>query len=530
MSGEVAVARPLRGSASATVSPSSASGMLLAEPPAPLKLPFAPGDVICDKYQVIGLIGAGGVAFVVAALHLELGEMVALKFLRPESLAHPEIVERFASEARAAARIKSEYVCRVYDVGVLPDGAPFIVMEYLEGKDLSVVLAEQGRLPVKAAVEYVLQVCEALACAHAAGIVHRDIKPENLFITRPAGNVTVVKVLDFGISKTALTQRTDRQRNFTKTMLPMGTPAYMSPEQIRACGEVDARSDVWALGCVLFELITGTSAFDAPSLVQLGAAILEREPTPLRAILPEAPQELAAIVLKCLDKDPSQRFQNVGELALALYAFGPTRARIFAERSSHILHSAGIGDAPADLPSIGPPPGDPPPSVALPVASQRSVVSSGNISGALLPEETPNFRRRSMLPKLAVGAVLIGALVLAVQLLGFGRNSVATEDPEAEGKSEGLGRIASGPTDGEARPVAESSDDPPKQEQKPAGRAELEKRPSARGPASASHLRAPASLAPRPRPAAAPAPIRARSAAVPRPPSGRMEDEPDVGF
>jgi serine/threonine protein kinase len=221
--------------------------------PQPLTLPFAPGDIIADKYEVVGVLGSGGVAYVISALHLELGEMVALKFLRPESLAHEDVVARFASEARAVARIKSEHVAHVFDVGTLPDGAPFIVMEYLEGKDLADVLAERRKLPVKVAVDYVLQACEALACAHAAGIVHRDIKPENLFLTQQAGSVERVKVLDFGISKSAMAGlEQPNGKRFAHTMLPMGTPGYMSPEQIRACGAVDARTDIWALGCVLF--------------------------------------------------------------------------------------------------------------------------------------------------------------------------------------------------------------------------------------------------------------------------------------
>jgi serine/threonine-protein kinase len=303
----------------------------------PLTLPFSPGDVIADKYEVVGVLGSGGVAYVISALHLELGEMVALKFLRPESLEHEDVVARFASEARAVARIKSEHVAHVFDVGTLPDGAPFIVMEYLEGKDLADVLAERRKLPIKVAVDYVLQACEALACAHAAGIVHRDVKPENLFLTQQAGSVERVKVLDFGISKSAMAGHEPEGRRFAHTMLPMGTPGYMSPEQIRACGAVDARTDIWALGCVLFELVTGISAFTGPTLLQLGAAILERDPVPLRQVIADAPAGLEAVITKCLDKDPDRRFQDVAELAAALYPFGPRRSRISAERCHQIL-------------------------------------------------------------------------------------------------------------------------------------------------------------------------------------------------
>src|SRR5262245_16123903 len=188
----------------------------------PIELPFAPGEIIGGKYEVGDLIGAGGMGFVVAAKHVDLGESVALKFLRREALAHEELVMRFATEARAAVRIKSEYVARVFDVGSLPDGVPFIVMEHLSGKDLCQFLHEQGQLPVRLAVEYVMQVCEALASAHSVGIVHRDIKPENLFLTDRAQGMNIVKVLDFGISKVALTGSAFDHQPLARTMMPMG--------------------------------------------------------------------------------------------------------------------------------------------------------------------------------------------------------------------------------------------------------------------------------------------------------------------
>jgi serine/threonine-protein kinase len=207
-----------------------------------VRLPFSPGDVIAGKYEIIELIGSGGVGYVVSARHRELDEMVALKFLREESLVNEQVVERFAREARAAARIKSEHIARVFDVGSLPNGAPFIVMEYLHGQDLADVLRERGRVPIKVVVEYLLQACEALAAAHALGIVHRDIKPENLFLARQGEGVEIIKVLDFGISKSALTSGQASGRKFAKTTMPMGTPAYMSPEQIRATGEVKRKT------------------------------------------------------------------------------------------------------------------------------------------------------------------------------------------------------------------------------------------------------------------------------------------------
>lgn len=293
--------------------------------------------------------------YVVSALHVELGEVVALKFLRPEALQIEELVERFAREARAAAKIRSEHVARVFDVGALPNGVPFIVMEHLAGKDLADVLHERGPLAIKVAVEYVMQACEALAAAHASGVVHRDIKPENLFLTRHAQGMDFVKILDFGISKVALTGRQAGKRAFVRTMMPLGSPVYMSPEQIRSSEHVDARADIWSLGCVLFELLTGVAAFDEPSLMQLSAAILEQDPVPLRALLPEAPLELENVVLRCLEKDPDKRYGNIAELALALYPFAPRRSRISAERCYHALQNAGIDCPGFEITSVYPP-------------------------------------------------------------------------------------------------------------------------------------------------------------------------------
>src|SRR4051812_32263983 len=319
-----------------------------------IDMPFAPGDLIAGKYEVIKLIGSGGMGYVVSAMHVELGEVVALKFLRPEALLIEELVERFSREARAAAKIRSEHVARVFDVGVLPDGVPFIVMEHLAGQDLSEVLQERGPLPIKVAIEYVMQACEALAAAHASGVVHRDIKPENLFLTKHAQGLDFIKILDFGISKVALAPG---KRGFVRTMMPLGSPVYMSPEQIRSSDQVDARTDIWSLGCVLFELLTGTVAFNEPSLMQLSAAILEHDPVPLRELLPDAPIELEDVVLRCLEKDVANRYGNIAELAIALYPFAPRRSRISAERCYHALKNAGL-DCPefeTEIQSVFPP-------------------------------------------------------------------------------------------------------------------------------------------------------------------------------
>ena len=359
-----------------------------------INMPFQPGDLVAGKYEINDLIGTGGMGFVFSATHVELGEKVALKFLRPECTTNEELVGRFAREARASVKIKSEYVARVFDVGTLPDGLPFIVMEYLEGKDLFEVVREQGPLPIKVAVEYVMQACEALAVAHANGVVHRDIKPENLFLTQRAQGMDIVKVLDFGISKVALTGSAfEHKMPLVQTMMPMGSPVYMSPEQIRASKDIDARTDIWSLGCVLYELLTGTAAFDAPSLTQLSATILEQSAPPLRALCPNAPLELEAIVLRCLEKEAARRFHDVGELAIALYPFAPRRARISAERCCYVLKSAGLSNAEFELPSVMPPMNSGAESEAnipLPPSVMRSSATAPNI-----PVMTPQRPQQS---------------------------------------------------------------------------------------------------------------------------------------
>jgi serine/threonine-protein kinase len=239
----------------------------------------------------------------------------------------------------------------------LPDGTPFIVMEHLEGKDLCDYLGERGALPVKVAVDYVLQACEGLAAAHAIGVVHRDIKPENLFLAGRSQGIDVIKILDFGISKVALTGSAfTGSSDFVRTTIPMGSPVYMSPEQIRDTESVDARTDIWSLGCVLMELLTGKSTFDAQSIMQLSAIIIEKDAPRLRTRRPDAPEELENVVARCLNRDANRRFQSVAELAVALYHFGPRRGRLSAERCCHLLQG-NTGDF--ELPTLPPPTSSP---------------------------------------------------------------------------------------------------------------------------------------------------------------------------
>jgi serine/threonine-protein kinase len=382
----------------------------------PMAMPFRPGEVIAGKYEIIKLIGTGGMGFVVVANHIELGEKVALKFLRNDCLSNQELVGRFAREARAAVKIKSEYVARVFDVGSLPNGAPFIVMEYLEGKDLYEIVHEHGPLPIKTAVEYIMQACEALAVAHAAGIVHRDVKPENLFLTKRATGMDIIKVLDFGISKVALTGNVfESSMPLVKTMMPMGSPVYMSPEQIRASNDIDPRTDIWSLGCVLFELLTGHAPFEAPSITLLTATILEQAAPLLSAQCPEAPQELEAVVGKCLEKDPNRRYQDVGELAVALYPFAPRRARLSAERCCYVLRSAGLSSATVDLSSVHPPPLDSS-HIGVTLPNKTSTRTTGPAAVSTREPQIAGSGRSKLFLLAALGAIaVVGAVAFLRQ-------------------------------------------------------------------------------------------------------------------
>ncbi|MGC4091034.1 MAG: serine/threonine-protein kinase [Polyangiaceae bacterium] len=221
------------------------------------------GQILAGKYRIDRVLGTGGMGMVVAARHIVLDERVAIKFLLPDALSSDEAVARFEREARAAVRIKSEHVVRVTDVGRLESGAPYMVMEYLDGEDLSNWLRLRGPLPVEQAVDFVLQACVALADAHSVGIIHRDLKPGNLFCVRRSDGQLVIKVLDFGISKLTEAARVSEPGGFsvTKTAAVMGSPLYMSPEQVQSAKDVDARSDIWGLGVVMFELLTGVGPF-----------------------------------------------------------------------------------------------------------------------------------------------------------------------------------------------------------------------------------------------------------------------------
>jgi len=309
------------------------------------------GQILGGKYRVDRVLGAGGMGMVVAATHLQLDERIAIKFLLPEALRNPEAVARFGREAKAAVKIRGEHVARVIDVGTFENGAPYMVMEHLDGRDLAALIHERGPLAPTDAVDAVLQACEALAEAHALGIVHRDLKPANLFMVRRPDGTPCVKVLDFGISK--ITAATGADHSMTKTSAVMGSPLYMSPEQMTASRNVDPRADIWAIGVVLYELLTGRVPFSAETLPEICGLILTAVPSAIRDFSPAVPDGLQLVVQRCLEKDRARRFANVSELANALAPFGSRATSRSVERIARILGASSSLDA---MPLSGPAP------------------------------------------------------------------------------------------------------------------------------------------------------------------------------
>jgi serine/threonine protein kinase len=280
---------------------------------------LVPGGIIDGKYRTLGVLGQGGMGTVLAAVHLQLRFEVAIKVLKTSMLSRRDVVGRFMREARAAARIKSVHVVNVLDVGGLPSGEPFIVMERLRGNDLSEELAERGRMPIQEAVDYTLEICEAVAQAHAMGVVHRDLKPANVFLCKSEGAAPLIKVLDFGISKMSDSGSGSVPDFSTEVQSWLGTPRYMAPEQITLGRKVDERADIWAIGTLLYELISGHAPFQDKSLDILCKRLLEETPTPLADETTERlPRGLGAVVTRCLEKSPDARYRNVGMLARAL--------------------------------------------------------------------------------------------------------------------------------------------------------------------------------------------------------------------
>ncbi len=357
-----------------------------------------PNDVLAAKYRLVRRIGEGGMGVVFEAVHTRIEQRVAIKMLLPEFVDVPDVVSRFEREARAAGKLRSENTTRVLDVDVTSDGMPYMVMEFLDGEDLGRVLQTRGTFAIADAVDAVLQACNAMAEAHAAGIVHRDLKPSNLFVTTRDRKL---KVLDFGISKV----ENDNDARVTSTQAVVGTPLYMSPEQVRSSKSVDARSDIWSLGIILYELIAGRTPFEG-STTAAAVSICTEDPPPLSTFRSDVPAALENVIRAALEKDVTRRFPNVQSLAVALAPFGSGSVRLSDE---HVPLAPRSHSSMPDLVS----------APTLPA----------NVTSPGWTTRSSPTKRRSVWLVAALAGVAVGAGTIAVVMMRPSKPSPAIAEP-----------------------------------------------------------------------------------------------------
>jgi serine/threonine-protein kinase len=479
------------------------------------------GALVADKYRVERLLGEGGMGHVYAAIHEQLGIRVAIKILSPTLCQSEDAVRRFSREARASVRIQSEHVARVIDVGQLDSGAPYMVMEFLSGNDLSYELKARGAFPTHEAIQYVLQASEAVAEAHALGVIHRDLKPANLFLTRRSDGSPLVKVLDFGIAKAVAPDQGafEPSPSLTATHSFLGSPAYMSPEQVRTPKLVDTRSDIWSFGTILYEFLMGELPFHGSNALDLLAAVASDPMPSMRAKRPDLSPDLEAVIAKCLEKKPADRYESIAAFAQALAPHAPPSSLPSVSRISGIQRPAAItllapgpladgatlrstpagrtGDdlLPSTHPSITPPAGD-----------KHTVTDFGRSEMA-----KPNSRSR-VLVAAAFGAVALSAvfwIVFSHKTPGVER-AAASASPHLPGSQEPPSAVVT------AAPMVPPSVAPVDSASAPAASASAGVAPNSSAPRATRK----ASLPARPVPAAPPAPAAPAPATPPTPPPG----------
>ena len=370
------------------------------------------------KYTVERILGQGGMGVVFEARHIRLGQRVAIKVLGSALREYPELVERFEREARAAGSLTSAHAVRVFDIDATDDGTPFIVMELLAGRDLSTIVERDGPQPVSRAVRWLIEACDAIAEAHRLGIIHRDLKPSNLFLTDIEGR-QLVKVLDFGIAKRVSTQ----EAQITQAVAPLGTPQYMSPEQVRCAKDVDSRTDVWSLGITLYEMICGQTPFAHESASACIASIAADPVPDPRTFRPDLSEAFANVLLKALAKNANDRYQTVAELVAAIAPFAleddeGEEELISAVRRAYVAAESpitprdqltldGLEHVAESLPSPSPSP------VALDLRRAFESRSDHTVPPAIsLASIAPKRKVRSTLAMVAAAALGLAALVL----------------------------------------------------------------------------------------------------------------------
>lgn len=343
--------------------------------PEPARSLLKVGDLLASKYRVERLLGEGGMGIVVEAYHELLDQRVAVKLLY-QDVADREAQSRLLLEARSAAKLQSEHVARVIDVDVGADGLPFIVMELLEGGDLCQIADSRGALPRWLVVDYILQALEGLAHAHGRGIIHRDLKPSNLFLANRADGSQVIKILDFGISKSQETTPDRKTAQLTGGRAVLGSPPYMSPEQVRSPKTVDHRTDIWSLGICMYELLTNSMPFGGEQLQETFAQILEKDPTPIRTLVTGVPEGLEQVVMKCLAKNRDHRYSDVAELAKALVPYGSGTWIQSADRVQATLARALLDDVSSGTRLRSPAASSPQIPIAIPTSRRLESIQS----------------------------------------------------------------------------------------------------------------------------------------------------------
>ncbi len=483
-----------------------------------------PGEIVEGKYRIVGLIGEGGMGAVYEGENVRINRRVAIKVLHAAFAGEGEVVKRFEREAQAAGRIGNDHILEVLDLGQLANGDFFMVMEYLDGESLGQRIKARGRVPPQELAPIARQVLAGLGAAHNAGIIHRDLKPDNIFLLKEkAGQKDFAKIIDFGISKF---QPLNNEMRMTQTGAVMGTPYYMSPEQAHGSSEVDSRSDLYAIGVILYEAVTGSVPFDAATFNQLLFKIVLSEPPPAQQLAPDLDPAFATLIEKAMARDPGQRFQSAQEFAQAIAAWEQQGTGVVVPaRSSQVS----LADITGNVPAVGagaagqaafsqsqPTPGGP----AIPTGAQTSGNWASSQAGAVIPKRS----NAPLFAALGVVAVLVlGGGALAARHFAHG-DSAPADSATAAPSAVSAPNVTKAPEPAASSAAEETPPAPSASEEAaPSASAAEAAKPTAKPP-SAPHVAAWKPAA-KPRPAAtkkpAPAPTK-----KPAPASGT----PDFGY